>query len=110
MSDITGIDTTVVSWTASQSMCDGVIGNYSVRYQLRSVACAIFTVFTNKTSITLRGLIPNAEYSVFVAAINSRGDVSLFSGETSFAVSMSTANPSGCSQGMYVLYSCTIII
>ena len=110
MFEITGIDTAVVSWAASQSMCDGVIGNYSVRYQLRSVACAIFTVFTSETSITLSSLIPNAEYSVFVAAINSRGDVSVFSGETSFAVSMPTANPSGSSQGMYVLYSCTIII
>ena len=107
MFEITGVDTAVVSWTASQSMCDGVIGNYSVRYQLSNDFGA--TVYTNETSITLRGLIPNAEYSVFVAAVNSRGDVSLFSGETSFAVSMSTANPSGCSQGMYVLYSCTII-
>ena len=107
MFEITGIDTAVVSWAASQSMCDGVIGNYSVRYQLSNDFGA--TVYTNETSITLRGLIPNAEYSVFVAAINSRGDVSLFSGETSFAVSMSTANPSGCSQGMYVQNNRTIV-
>ena len=91
MFEITGIDTAVVSWAASQSMC-GVIGNYSVRYQLRNGTNA--TVYTNETSITLSGLIPNAEYSVFVAAVNSRGDVSLLSVETPFTVSTPTTPPS----------------
>ena len=88
MFQITGIDTAVVSWAASQSMCDGVIGNYSVTYQLSNGTSA--TVYTNETSITLRGLIPNAEYSVFVVAVNSRGDVSLLSVETPFTVSTPT--------------------
>ena len=92
MFEITGIDTAVVSWAASQSNCDGVIGNYSVRYQLSNDFGA--TVYTNETSITLSGLIPNAEYSVFVAAVNSRGDVSLLSVETPFTVNTpTTASP-----------------
>ena len=84
---VTGSDTAVVSWTASQSMCDDVVGNYSVRYRLRSGTCAYTTVYTTKTSVTLRDLIPNAEYVVSVAAINSRGDMSAFSVETPFTVS-----------------------
>ena len=91
MFEITGIDTAVVSWTASQSICDGVIGNYSVTYRLSNGTNA--TVYTNETSITLSGLIPNAEYSVFVAAFNSRGDVSLLSVETPFTVSTPTTPP-----------------
>ena len=72
-------------------MCDDVVGNYSVRYQLRSGTCAYTTVYTNRPSVTLRDLIPNAEYVVSVAAINSRGDMSAFSVEMSFTVSTPTA-------------------
>ena len=87
---IIGNDSAAVSWTASQSMCDDVVGNYSVRYQLRSGSGANTTVYTNRPSVTLRDLIPNAEYVVLVAAINSRGDMSAFSVETSFTVSTPT--------------------
>ena len=101
--EITGIDTAVVSWVASQSLCDDMIGNYSVTYQLRNGTGPI-TVYTRKTSITLRDLIPNAEYSVFVAAINSMGDMSAVSVETLFTVSTPTTNPIGSPQGMYIYY------
>ena len=87
---VTGSDTAVVSWTASQSMCDDVVGNYSVRYRLRSGTCGYTTVYTNRPSVTLRDLIPNAEYVVSVAGINSRGDMSAFSVEMSFTVSTPT--------------------
>ena len=88
---VTGSDTAVVSWTASQPVCDDVVGNYSVRYRLRSGTCGYTTVFTNKPSVTLQDLIPNAEYVVSVAAINSRGDMSAFSVEMSFTVSTPAA-------------------
>ena len=88
---VTGSDTAVVSWTASQSVCDDVVGNYSVRYRLRSGTCGYTTVYTNRPSVTLRDLIPNAEYVVSVAAINSRGDMSALSIEMSFTVSTPTA-------------------
>ena len=88
---VTGIDSAMVSWTASQSMCDDVVGNYSVRYQPRSGTGAYTTVYTNRHSVTLRDLIPNAEYVVLVAAINSRGDMSALSVETAFTVSTPTA-------------------
>ena len=84
---VTGSDTAVVSWTASQSMCDDVVGNYSVRYRLRDGSGANTTVYTNRPSVTLRDLIPNADYVVLVAAINSRGDTSAHSVELSFTVS-----------------------
>ena len=83
----TGSDSAVVSWMASQSMCDDVVGNYSVKYRLREGTGDIMTVYTSKTSVTLQDLIPNAEYVVLVAAINSRGDMSALSVETPFTVS-----------------------
>ena len=81
---MTSNDTAVVSWSAFQSrMCDVVIGNYSVRYQLTSVpstcTCGYTTLNTSHTSIALAELIPNSEYNVSVAAINSNGDMSAFS-------------------------------
>ena len=84
---VTCIDSAMVSWTASLSVCDDVVGNYSVRYQLRSGSGAYTTVYTNRPNVTLRDLIPNAEYVVSVAAINSMGDMSAFSVETPFTVS-----------------------
>ena len=52
---VTGNDTAVVSWDARQSrVCNVVIGNYSVRYQLRSGMGGIFTVYSSSTSVTLR--------------------------------------------------------
>ena len=88
---VIGSDTAVVSWTASQPMCDDVVGNYSVRYRLRSGTGANTTVYTTKTSVTLRDLIPDAEYVVLVAAVNSRGDTSAHSVDMSFTVSTPTA-------------------
>ena len=88
---VTGSDSAMVSWTASQSMCDDVVGNYSVRYQLRDGTGANTTVYTNRPSVTLRDLIPNAEYVVLVAAINSMGDTSAHSVDMSFTVSTPTA-------------------
>ena len=87
---ITGTDSAVVSWTASQSMC-GAIANYSVTYQLTSCMSCSATVYTTGTSLTLRGLIPNAEYSVVVSATNSRGGTSALSVETPFTVSTTSA-------------------
>ena len=98
---ITGTDSAVVSWTASQSKC-GAIANYSVTYQLTSGMSCSATVYTTGTSLTLRGLIPNAEYSVEVSATNSRGGTSALSGETPFTVS----TPTGLCTGIihYTVY------
>ena len=114
---VTCIDSAVVSWTASQSMCDDVVGNYSVRYRLRDGTGANTTVYTNRPSVILRDLIPDAEYVVSVAAINSRGDMSALSVETPFTVSTPatltsppgpTTDVAGFCQGNYkTLYICT---
>ena len=88
---VTGTDSAVVSWTASQSKC-GVIANYSVTYQLTSCMSCSATVYTTGTSVTLQGLIPNAEYSVVVSATNSRGDTSELSVETPFTVNAPTGS------------------
>ena len=75
---VIGKDTAVVTWVASRSMCDNVVGNYSVRYRLRdtSASSSFTTVYTTTTSVVLQGLEPDAEYTVSVAAINSVGDMS----------------------------------
>ena len=72
--------TAVVFWESQQSrVCDVVIGNYSVRYQLRSGTGAYTTVYTSSASVILQDLVPNAEYTVEVVGINSNGDLSAFS-------------------------------
>ena len=86
---VTGSDSAVVSWMASQSMCDNVIGNYSVRYRPTSV-CSYTTVYTDETSVVLQGIEPNAEYTVSVAAINSNGDMSAYSVFTPTAPAVAT--------------------
>ena len=73
--EVTGCDSAVVSWMASQSMFDNAIGNYSVRYQLASGSNAT-TVYTSSTNVTLGDLVPNAEYNVSVVGINSCGGTS----------------------------------
>ena len=74
--EVTGCDSAVVSWMASQSMFDNVIGNYSVRYQLASGSNDLTTVYTSSTNVTLEDLVPNAEYNVSVMGINSCGGTS----------------------------------
>ena len=76
--DGTGCYTSVVSWAPPQTMCNIVIGNYSVRYQLNDSVGATTTVYSSSTSVTLQDLVPSAEYTVSVAAINSAGVMSDF--------------------------------
>ena len=92
---VTGGDTAAVSWDAQQSMvCDVVIGNYSVRYQLRNDTGGMNTVYSSTTSVTLQDLVPNAEYTVSVAAINSSGDMSAFSSLVQFTVNLTAPSKS----------------
>ena len=76
--DVTGCDSAVVTWMASMSMFDTTVGNYSVRYQLRSGSDGLTTLHVSSASVTLQGLTPNAEYDVSVAGINSCGGMSTF--------------------------------
>ena len=107
-----GVDSVMVSWTASQSSCDDVIANYTVMYRLRDSTGVHTTVNTATTSVALYDLVPDAEYTVSVAAINSKGDVSVYSAATLFVVNMAsapvtipispsgpTATPAGTDQG-----------
>ena len=64
--------TSVVSWTAPQSRCGVVIGNYSVRYRLKNGGGNYTTMYTDGISVTLENITPNAAYDVSVAAISSR--------------------------------------
>ena len=93
--EATGCNTAMVSWTASTSMFDTTVANYSVRYRLTSGTGDYTTVYTASTSITLQGLVPNAGYNVSVAGINSCG------GESAFVMSQlgyqgNTCMPYGC--------------
>ena len=91
---VTGNGTAVVSWVPSMSrMCNVVIGNYSVRYQLRSCACGYTTVHTSSTSVTLQDLVPYADYNVSVAAINPNGNMSTFSALAQFTVTQTVPPP-----------------
>ena len=81
--DGAGCYTSVVSWTP-QPVCGVVVGNYSVRYQLRIGAGASTTVYATSTSVTLQDLVPNAEYTVSVATINSAGELSAYTETTHF--------------------------
>ena len=64
--------TSVVSWTAPQSRCGVVIGNYSVKYRLKNGGGNYITKYTDGTSVTLENITPNAVHDVAVAAISSR--------------------------------------
>ena len=82
-----GCNSANMSWNASVSrMCDAVIGNYSVRYQLTSGESGYVTLSTSSTSATLEDLVPNAEYNVEVASINSNGVMSAYSAVTRLSV------------------------
>ena len=79
-----GCYTSVVSWVAPQPVCGVVVGNYSVRYQLRSSGGGYTTVYSPSTSVMLQRLVPNTEYDVSVAAISSAGEMSAFTATTQF--------------------------
>ena len=68
-----------VSWSPSQVNYNAAIGNYSVRYRLRSSTGGYTTVYSSSTSVTLRGLDSSMEYTVEVAAVDSCGRMSGFS-------------------------------
>ena len=70
--DGVGCYTSVVSWTAPQSRCGVVIGNYSVRYRLKNGGGNYTTMYTDETSVTLENITANAAYGVAVAAISSQ--------------------------------------
>ena len=72
--------TVVVSWTRSFSgTCDQLATQYRVRYQLSTGSGVYHAVTTEGNKVVLLDLIPNAEYNVSVAAINSNGAMSNFS-------------------------------
>ena len=68
-----------MSWNPSQVNYNAAIGNYSVRYRLKSSTGGYTTVYSPSTSVTLQGLDPSVEYDVEVAAIDSCGRMSGFS-------------------------------
>ena len=79
MVEANGCNSANVSWPPTQlRVCDATIEGYSVRYQ-QSGTGGYSTVNTSSTSVTLQDLVPNAEYTVSVAAINSAGSMSAFS-------------------------------
>ena len=90
--DTLGDESVVVSWDAQLSMqCDVVIGNYSVRYQLRNGCTAGYTtVYTSETNVTLQELEPGATYRVSVASIASNGEMSAYSNWVNFTNVMAT--------------------
>ena len=75
----TECNTSDVSWSPPTVNYNAVIGNYSVRYQLRESSGGYTTVYSTTTSITLQGLDPSAEYEVEVAAVDLCGRMSGFS-------------------------------
>ena len=85
----------MVSWNSSLSgMCDVLSTDYSLRYRLSGSTGDYTTVNTSDTSVTLVDLVPNAEYDVEVAAINSNGAMSNFSAVAQFTVPPQEAEPS----------------
>ena len=89
--DVTSLNTVVVSWTASQSACDSVITNYTVIYQGTS---GRITKYTSNTSLVIEGLALNGQYTVSVAAVNSRGDMSTFSNASTLITPAPPTQPS----------------
>ena len=80
------------------SMFDTTVGNYSVRYQLRSGSDGLTTLHVSSASVTLHGLAPNAEYTVSVATITtvSVAGINSCGGTSTFAMTQFNL------QGMYV--------
>ena len=82
---VTGCDSAEVTWMASMSMFDEPIMNYSVTYQ-RTSGGVLATVNSLSTRAALQGLIPNAEYNVSVAGVNSCGGTSAFTTPFTFVL------------------------
>ena len=87
VSAVATASTVVVSWTRSFSRTgDQLATQYRVRYQLSTGSGGYHTVNTKGNIVVLLDLIPNAEYNVSVAAINSNGAMSNFSTMAQFQV------------------------
>ena len=82
---VAGCDSAEVTWMASMSMFDESIMNYIVTYQ-RTSGGVLATVNSPSTSATLQGLMPNAEYNVSVAGVNSCGGTSAFTTPFTFVL------------------------
>ena len=67
-------------------MCDAVIVSYSVRYRLTGSSGSYDNVSTSSTSATLENLVPNAEYDVEVATVNSSAVISAYSTVTQLSM------------------------
>ena len=77
----------VVSWTHSFSgTCDQLAMQYRARYRLSTGSGGYHTVNTECNRVVLLDLMPNAEYNVSVAAINSKGAMSNYSIMAQFKV------------------------
>ena len=109
--DTLGHESVDVSWDAQQSMqCDVVIGNYSVRYQLRNAFTAGYTaVYTNETHVTLQELEPGTNYRVSVASIASNGEMSAYSDWVNFTTAMATPSQ-GERERVSLLQHCACIL
>ena len=82
-----GCNSAMVSWNAQQSrMCDVVIVSYSVRYRLTGSSGGYDTVSTSSTSATLESLVPNADYDVEVATVDSNAVMSAYSTVTQLSM------------------------
>ena len=82
-----GCNSVMVSWNAQQSrMCDVVIVSYSVRYRLTGSSGGYDTVSTSSTSATLESLVPNADYDVEVATVDSNAVMSAYSTVTQLSM------------------------
>ena len=69
------------------------IENYNLQYGLNSDCGCYTTVNISSATVTLQDLVPNADYTVEAAAINSNGDMSAFSEVTQFTVTPTTPAP-----------------
>ena len=100
---VTGHDTVVSTVSA---MCDVFPLYYIIKYRLSSSTGDYTTVnISGTTSVTLVGLVPNAEYDVEVTAINSNGAISNSLLVAHFTVApTTTAPPSGIIMLLCIAY------
>ena len=106
MVEANGCSSAIVAWTPTPSrICDVRIEGYSVRYQLNSSTGGYTTVNTSSASVTLQDLVPNAGYTMDVAAIYSNGEMSTYSAETSLIITGNTYTQGLCSACICIIYS-----